>query len=92
MGKKHKNTSYQGTQQDDEINVTTGTYPRVGAMVNTFDSDKIGFCHQTGLSLEQLESWFGARQVAFFMCFPTSFSVPACQKQAIFACFPLQRP
>ena len=23
--KKHKNTSYQGTQQDDEINVTPGT-------------------------------------------------------------------
>ena len=42
----------------------------VGAMVNTFDSDKIGFqltvCQQTVWKWNREESWFDARQVALF--------------------------
>ena len=42
----------------------------VGAMVNTFGGNKIGFiltiCQQTSFYVVQLEAWFDARQTALF--------------------------
>ena len=51
----------------------------VAALVNTFDSDKTGFhltvCQQFGCYVQQLESWFDARQIWLFPIVFNSFNV-----------------
>ena len=64
-----KNNQWKNPEKTKSVELL-GKTECVAALVNTFDSDMIGFqlrvCHQTGCHVEQLESWFDAGHVTLF--------------------------
>ena len=79
MPEKSTNETYCEIKNKDEM-YETGRNPMFGAIFNTLDNDKSGLqhtaCQQTVCYVEQLESWFNAGQVAFFLRHLRCTSVP----------------